>query len=76
MYIFPEMIDMGLEEKQEWPNKAFREVAKNILLCNPRVTTRDALNQGVQKVLSIPEDEIKTVTFADLPKYGFDGLFI
>jgi len=34
------------------------------------------LNEGVQKILSIPEDKIKTVTYDELPDYGFDGAFI
>jgi hypothetical protein len=76
MYMFPEMINMGLKEGQEWPNEVYKEVAKCVLLCNPRVTTRDVLNEGVQKILSIPEDKIKTVTYAELPDYGFDGAFI
>lgn len=76
MYIIPEMINMGLKEGQEWPNEAYKIVAQNILLGNPRVNTRDVLNDGVQKILSIPEDKIKTVTFSDLPEYGFDGSFI
>ena len=71
MYIFPEMIDMGLQEGQEWPTEYHKIVAQNVLLCNETITTRDALTQGVQNILKIPEDKIKTITFEDLSKYGF-----
>ena len=72
MYIFPEMIDMGLNEDQEWPNEIYKMVSQNILLCNPMITTRDALTNGVQKVLLIPDDKIREITFADLSDYGFE----
>jgi len=72
MYVFPEMIDMGLDEGQEWPNEIYKMVAQSILLCNPMITSRDDLTNGVQKVLLIPDDKIREITFADLPDYGFE----
>jgi S-adenosylmethionine/arginine decarboxylase-like enzyme len=70
MYMIDDMIDMGLEDGQKWPTKAHRAVAQNLALCNPMITTRDALTEIVQKVCSIPKTEIKKVKFTDLPKYG------
>lgn len=75
MYAVESMIDMGLKKDQKWPSKAHRKVACEIALCNPMVTTRDQLNSIVQKVCAIPQDKIKKVTFADLPKYGL-GLLV
>lgn len=71
MYMIPSMIDMGLKEGEEWPTEAHKEVAMNILLCNPKINSRDKLTEGVSKILKIPNDIIKTVTIHDLPKYGF-----
>lgn len=70
MYIFDEMIDMGLRKNQKWPSEAHRAVAMNLGLCNPLITARDDLTAVVQKVCKIPADKIKTVTFAELPHYG------
>lgn len=70
MYMLNDMIDMGLKDRQKWPSDAHRVVAQNIALCNPQITTRDALTQVVQKVCKIPKSKIKTVTLAEMPKYG------
>lgn len=72
MYGFPEMINMGLKNDQEWPSEAYQVVAVNLLICNPNINTIDKLTEGVQKVLNIPEDKIKTITMNDLGRYGFD----
>lgn len=70
MYMMESMIDMGLEEGQKWPTSAHKAVACNLALCNPLVKNRDTLTDIVQKVCKIPKSEIKTVTMAELPKYG------
>lgn len=62
MYIFPEMIDMGLAEGQTWPSPEHRVVAQNLGLCNPDVRERDRLTEICQGVIKIPQDRIKTVT--------------
>lgn len=66
MYIFDDMINMGLKENQEWPSIYHEGVAKNLLLCNPMVTTRDTLTEGVQWVLSHSEEWAKTVTIEQI----------
>lgn len=74
MYMIENMIEMGLEEGQEFPNNAYRVVACNLALFNKNVTTRDALTTIVQEVLLIPEDKIRTITFYELSdniKYYF-----
>lgn len=70
MYAIESMIDLGLQDGQEWPSDAHRKVAMTLMLCNPLVKTRTALNEGVQKVISIPVNRIKSVTLAELPEFG------
>jgi len=70
MYMLESMIDMGLKAGQDWPTPAHRLVACNLALCNPEVRNRDALTAIVQKVRKIPKSKIKSITWADLPKYG------
>ena len=65
MYIFEELIDLGLEEGQKWPSDAHRKVAAHLGLQNPRVTNKDALTKICQKVIAIPEDRIKSVTISE-----------
>lgn len=71
MYMLESMIDMGLANGKEWPSNSHRVVAQTILLNNPNITSRDKLTSGVEKILSIPMEEIETVTLQDLYKYGF-----
>lgn len=70
MYMLEDMIEMGLKKGQKWPTDMHRVVACNLALCNPHVTTRDALTEIVQKVRKIPKSEIETVTMDGLRKYG------
>lgn len=71
MYMMDDMIDIGLPDDKVWPTKAHRVVAQQVGLCNPRVTTRDALTRIVSSVLSIPNDKIEKVSLIDLVKvYG------
>lgn len=70
MYLIDDMVDMGLKDGQEWPSPEHRIVAANIVLGNPLVRDRGALNEVVQKVCDIPASDIKSVTYAQLPKYG------
>jgi hypothetical protein len=74
MYLIEDMVDMGLKSGQDWPTPAHRLVAANIVIGNPMVRDRGTLNEIVQRVVRIPKKTIKSVTFADLPKYGI-GLF-
>jgi hypothetical protein len=69
MYLIDDMIEMGLKDGQKWPTKAHRNVAINLALGNPLICTRDALTGVVQKVCAIPEKDIKTLRWTDLPKY-------
>lgn len=63
MYIFKNMIDLGLKDGQTWPSDEHREVAAGIGTCNSMVRSRDALTEVCQAVILIPADRIKTVTF-------------
>lgn len=70
MYMLEDMIEMGLLKGQKWPTPQHRVIACNLALCNPMVRTRDDLTAIVQKVRKIPKAKVKTVRWADLPKYG------
>ena len=73
MYIMESMIDLGLGTGQQWPeDPAYREIAKSICLCNPSINTRSKLMSIVGKILSIPKDRIRTVTFLELPEFGIE----
>ena len=66
MYTMPEMINMGLNENEKWVSNAHKKVAQTLLLCNPLITTRDKLINGVAKIQSIPKKRIKTITRQEL----------
>lgn len=68
MYIFPEMIQLGLSDGQRWPSPAHKKVAQTVCLCNPRVRSRDTLQNMVEKINAIPKDKIKLVTLGDLAR--------
>jgi hypothetical protein len=70
MYVFEEMIDLGLEEGKQWTSPLHKTVAQNLLLNNPRITTRDTLTECVNKINSIPKSEIRSFSFYDAFKLG------
>jgi hypothetical protein len=72
MYIFPDMIDMSFSDKEkiEWPSKAHKVVAENVLLCNSLITDRDTLINCGRIIRKIPKSKIKIVTLLDLVKLG------
>ena len=72
MYIYEDMVDMGLPNGVSWPTEAHRIVAQNILLNNSQIDDLDKLKQGVINVLNIPTTKIKTIKMEELSKYGFD----
>ncbi len=73
MYIFPEMIDMGLKDDQSWPSDQHKGLAQTLYLCNPNITTRDHLTHNVQSIIDsgVTEDQLATFhgTVADLHKF-------
>jgi hypothetical protein len=66
------MIDMALSKGEEWPTEYHRKVAINLLIANPEVTTMTSLQNGVNKIMKIPDDKIQQVTINDLSDYGFN----
>lgn len=66
MYAFPDMINIGLKEGQEFPSDDHRQVAQNIGLCNRNVFDADTLTEIVQSVIKVPADRIRTVTLIEL----------
>lgn len=68
MYIFNEMIDLGLKEGQEFTSEDHKIVAQTIGLRNPNVTNRDILVDIVQAVLKVPQDRIRKITYEELVK--------
>lgn len=70
MYIFNEMIDLGLNKKSKWTSKAHRVVAQQVLLSNPRITSCQLMIDNVSIINAIPKDQIKKVTLHDLFDLG------
>lgn len=68
MYIFPEMINLGLKEEEDWTSEDHKKVASTVLLGNSNINTRDRLTDAVGKINKIPMEEIKLVTIDDLMK--------
>jgi hypothetical protein len=66
MYVFDDMIDMGLIEGKSWPSPAHRKVAQNVLLRNPMVTSRTLLQEYVDIICNLTEEAINEVTVNDL----------
>jgi RNAse (barnase) inhibitor barstar len=66
MYIFEEMIDMGLKEGQVFPTELHRRVAQILALNNPNVKDRDTLIDVVQNILIVPIDRIQNITLFEL----------
>ncbi len=67
MYIFPDMIDLGLHKGQSFPTEDHRKVAQALALCNRNIHSRDRLTEVVQEIVAVPTDKIRTVTIDDLP---------
>lgn len=75
MYIFPEMIDLGLKQNQSWPTEAHKNIAITLAICNPNVHCRDTLMDIVASVLKVSEDRIKKVTYEELrTKYDLPAI--
>ena len=70
MYMFPEMIDMGLQENQDWPSSSHRIVAQKLLLCNPRVFTRQALMDYCSIINKLTKEEVEKLTIEEAVKFG------
>jgi len=72
MYMLEDMVDLGLPDGVMWPTEFHRKAAQALLLNNPEIHTRDALNTGVSNILNIPDHKIKSIKINDLPTYGFN----
>lgn len=70
MYMFEDMIDMGLDAGTNWTSTAHKIVAINCCISNPAVRTKDILSHNVSIINSIPIENIKTVTLANLINMG------
>jgi len=66
MYIFPNMIEMGLKEGKTWPSHDHKQIASTIGLCNPNVTTMDTLQAVVTAVCAVPQERIRRVSYKEL----------
>lgn len=65
MYMFKDMIDMGLQGS-EWTSDDHMVVAVNACIGNLSVKTMDDLSNNVKVINQIPQDEIRLVTGMDL----------
>lgn len=70
MYVFEDMIDLGLGEGDEWTSDDHRKVASTVCLCNPHICSRNQLIHNVGIINKIPQEEIRTVEVADLLRMG------
>lgn len=66
MYMFEDMINMGLKEGQEFPSEDHKVVAIKVAICNPKVTQRDILMDVVDAVCKVPQEKIQEVTYRQL----------
>lgn len=68
MYIFPEMLDMALQDNglDDFPSDLHKIACENALICNPLVTRRDDLSELAKRIFEIPEEELKTMTYGDV----------
>ena len=74
MYLIDSMVDMGLENGQEWSTDAHRIVAQIVLIGNPFVKGLGDLRDAVAAINSVPDDQIKLVTPEGLrDDYGLCG---
>jgi hypothetical protein len=62
------MINLGLHDDQTFPTEAHEQVACNLALCNPNIRDRDSLMEVVQYVITIPNEQIETITFGEMPE--------
>ena len=66
MYLFPDKVDSGLKEGQEWPHPDYKIVAENCCLGNPNINTMTKMYEVVQCILQIPQEDIRLATKEDL----------
>ena len=66
MYLVEDLVDLGLDENQHWPSDGHRKVAKTLCICNPNVRTREMLTKVIQAVISVPQEQIYTITYKKL----------
>jgi len=69
MYLFEEMMDMGLKDG-EWTTPDHRIVAINACIGNPVVKTMDDLVDNVRIINSVPAGQIKEITGNQLIERG------
>lgn len=70
MYVFENMIEIGMGKGKKWPSGAHKKVAINALLCNPRITSAEILKRNIEIINKIPKERIKKVTRAELFEMG------
>lgn len=70
MYLFEDMIGLGLCEGEEWTSPDHRQVAVYSCLSNPAVSTRESLEYNVGIINSIPQGQIRTITSKGLRQLG------
>ena len=66
MYMFDEMIELGLKKRQKWKSPDHRIVDAAIAIANPKVTSLSTLIEVVQTINKIPKNKIKLVSMKQL----------
>ncbi len=70
MYIFPDMIDLGINTA--WSSSLHRDVAIIACIGNPQVNTMDKLSYNIQIINNISSADIPLVTIEELLHLGCD----
>lgn len=63
MYVGLDMVEIGLDEGQNWPSEVHETVAQMIIIGNPNVKNRDRLMEVVQAILKVPVERIRNITY-------------
>lgn len=65
MFAFKEMIEMGLEEGQEWASDHHKEICICLCICNPNVRTRTHMMEICSFINGKTEEELQNITLGE-----------
>lgn len=63
MYMHERMLDLSPVKPR---SLAHRLVAREVIIGNPDITSVDAMQQMIEKINTVPDDKIETITFTEL----------
>lgn len=65
MYLFEDMIDLGLKDGQKFPTKSHRDVAIALCIGNRSIKSRDDLREVVQNIIKMSKKDVENKTYED-----------